>query len=98
PQILYIFPYTTLFRSADDQVLRHRLGGRARLAHDVEQRATHVEPLEERPDGRRIDVVEHVQPRIVVALLIAQLVPVRLQQRLLRSEEHTSELQSRENL
>src|SRR5690606_21516263 len=47
-------------------------------------RATHVEPLEERPDGRRIDVVEHVQPRIVVALLIAQLVPVRLQQRLLQ--------------
>src|SRR5690606_29742490 len=91
---IYTFPYTTLFRSAG-----HRRGGSDHRGHHFRRRPRHpldlrVEPLERRGDDglhslHRTDGLPHEctrrEHRPVHCLLP-------------RSEEHTSELQSRENL
>jgi hypothetical protein len=48
---------------AEDQELRHGLGGRAGLRDHVEQRLGRIELVEELADQIGIDVVEHEQPR-----------------------------------
>src|SRR5690606_41843834 len=90
---LSLFPYTTLFRSVDSGVV---LTAKRERAVRVVQ---HLEPLfgwrpAELPQdlpGRTVDLVDGIQ------------VPERQDHRVAdrfgrRSEEHTSELQSRENL
>ncbi len=68
-------PELALEAIAHDQVLRHRLGGAAGLGDDDEERAPELEAIERRGERRGIDVLEHVQPRIVLARLIVELVP-----------------------
>src|SRR5207302_11452708 len=80
-----LFPYTTLFRS---NLLLPSLDG-----HDVRvglsDRVGSVNsPTAEAPDRRELRVAEQSLPNEVLFPLIERL----------RSEEHTSELQSRENL
>src|SRR3712207_9454993 len=94
PPVSTLFPYTTLFRSDPPEV---RLGARVAVGDEVDVAvlAPHrpgVHPLEvgqvaERP-GRQVHDgdVALVGPPVVLP-------PVRL-----RSEEHTSELQSRQYL
>jgi len=65
-----------------DQVLGHRFGSRPGLAHHVEQGAGEVQPLEEWSDRGRIDVLQHVQARIVISPLVRELVPAFAQERL----------------
>src|SRR3712207_7131911 len=79
-----LFPYTTLFRSAEllvpDQLGLHRLDLLDQVGVGVEPRGQRQDPL--------------VQRRAVPGLLVAE----QGQQFLERSEEHTSELQSRQYL
>src|SRR3712207_7704935 len=83
-----LFPYTTLFRS----------GLRVHLAHPAEPDHAHSEPCSRVAAGHD----EHPSDRQRILTLISQRVPtaamVREGTRLVRSEEHTSELQSRQYL
>src|SRR3712207_7443095 len=65
-----LFPYTTLFRSVDDEDALPVLG----------------------VDARGVNRLVHLEDAVVVALLVLA------EQELARSEEHTSELQSRQYL
>src|SRR3712207_8644474 len=82
-----LFPYTTLFRSrvppGDDDVLRARPVGQR--GHDV----VDVDPA---PLHRVGELVEHVELVRLGGQVTLDLGPA------LRSEEHTSELQSRQYL
>src|SRR5690606_41713314 len=85
------FPYTTLFRSADvpqrDVDRAHHLARRPTAAHVGERPEDRVPEVLDagrvRPGDEVVDLPHHVRDRAVRAG---------------RSEEHTSELQSRENL
>src|SRR3546814_5536921 len=85
-----LFPYTTLFRSADEGELRqvdpHRTRRRPFADHDVERTVLHrrIEDFLDR--GRQ--AVDLVDEQHVAILEIGE------QRREVRSEEHTSELQS----
>jgi hypothetical protein len=63
------------------EVLRHRLSRTAGLRRDDEQRSRDRQAIQQRRDRERVDVVEHVQARPVLARLGVKLVPVRLSQR-----------------
>src|SRR3712207_8863860 len=77
-----LFPYTTLFRS-------HRVAGERGAALRVEP----VDRLDE-PDARDLhEVIERL-----VAALVAPRELAREREEAFRSEEHTSELQSRQYL
>src|SRR5690606_41746692 len=84
PPIATLFPYTTLFRSAD-----------VRSADDAEGGAEEGGAL---PPGAAVPVQDVAEPaeacRVAAAHGVVEAVAVAVQ----RSEEHTSELQSRENL
>ena len=62
---------------ADHEVLGHRLRRAARLADHVHQHPARIDPAERRGDRRRIDVVEHREPREELPALVVQLVPGR---------------------
>src|SRR2546430_13196828 len=86
-----LFPYTTLFRSS--AWMRERASGideRAVLP-DVEEKSLSAEDTFEHDVG---------EPRALQAQLarLADVAAARLRTRQLRSEEHTSELQSQSNL
>src|SRR5690349_23876875 len=78
-----LFPYTTLFRSRDADI-GHELGARV----DVVQR---------RERAVAVDAVLGVRMAFVVEDLVFE-AERRAARRILRSEEHTSELQSRRDL
>src|SRR5690606_41210462 len=83
-----LFPYTTLFRS--------RLRA---LDVGLEDRSEHGEVTVDRLDQRvrLLRVVGHQAQRVGQRLLLVDVGAVPVED-VLRSEEHTSELQSRENL
>src|SRR5690606_40996861 len=93
-----LFPYTTLFRSDDEQIrLRVRLvliveqlAGAAEAGLDLVEDQEHVVPSAELADLRQIARRRHDNARLRLDRLEHE--------RDRRSEEHTSELQSRENL
>lgn len=70
-----------LQRRLDNQELGCRLGRGARLGDDVEQGSPQLDPAQKWTDRVRVDVVEHIEPRVVVALLFTQLVPPGPEQR-----------------
>src|SRR5690606_39698282 len=89
------FPYTTLFRSADrcaQQLERARLGHARRHVHRFVARhvLTDAVDREKAPLTRKVQTEESAQHRI------RDVEDARVSA--LRSEEHTSELQSRENI
>src|SRR5687768_17790997 len=78
-----LFPYTTLFRSV---LLAFRVGlGAAHRRHEPRGHVRHRLPRIQRPDAR-----QHELP--------PELAPAGRERRARRSEEHTSELQSRLHL
>src|SRR3712207_7909258 len=79
-----LFPYTTLFRSAA-------------VARDPVQPRLHHDRSRVGPD-RPVGVHEHLLQHVLRVLGRAQHVAAEGQQSRLRSEEHTSELQSRQYL
>src|SRR5690606_39451451 len=92
--VYYTLPYTTLFRSRQRDGLGAALGGglsRGRRAlpgraeaPDRHRRLRHPQrAADRRPEAQGLPVPVHPRGRLAVAV---------------RSEEHTSELQSRENL
>ncbi|MBK7596173.1 MAG: hypothetical protein IPJ11_13225 [Gemmatimonadetes bacterium] len=60
---------------ADDQVLRQRLRGAARLGDHVDQRLPRVESVERAEHGVRVDVVEHRERRPAVSTIRPPLIP-----------------------
>src|SRR5690349_24110147 len=80
PQISTLFPYTTLFRSAD----RH-LGDQRGVRRDEEGRG--------HPQRHRVQVARRCGPSGSASSFLRSSVACRG-----RSEEHTSELQSRRDL
>src|SRR5690606_40188396 len=90
-----LFPYTTLFRSEGHEGLQRALGHAGVLA--AEERREHVD----RADlAARREGLGRAQAQILVVALerAAERVVDPRVARVDRSEEHTSELQSRENL
>src|SRR5690606_41816658 len=85
-------PYTTLFRSLDE--LRH-LGEGAARARVFEQRRIVDDSFEE---GLPSDAVALHDPHQIGEVVRGDGVDLGRRGHLARSEEHTSELQSRENL
>src|SRR5690606_40866418 len=83
-----LFPYTTLFRSPDVRVVVNPGGTNEKFARERLKRATIVQ----HPDNNTI-FDEIIAGR--ADLMITDAAETRWQA---RSEEHTSELQSRENL
>src|SRR5690606_41295276 len=81
-----LFPYTTLFRSDS-----RRFGGRGDAKED---RTEHCENEERKRDERRQQHQHDLRGRVFADVLV----PGLWRNRRPRSEEHTSELQSRENL
>src|SRR5690606_41773313 len=77
-----LFPYTTLFRSLEHRGVE---GVEARQGDELEAVTHGAELLLEGGDGVRVQVLRPVERRRAVVCQH-------------RSEEHTSELQSRENL
>src|SRR5690606_41346644 len=93
PRRSSLFPYATLFRSLriEGGGLRFDIGGLWGLAANLIGQfigALFAGPREQLPDPRRFEAPDPYMYGIVVAR----------EQRSERSEEHTSELQSRENL
>src|SRR5690606_41811977 len=91
------FPYTTLFRSLVEYVTGHKIVAVSALLHQVyDKRAGH------NIDTEDIGVVMYKTDKNAVgtALFTQSLAGVgnKLSFNIARSEEHTSELQSRENL
>src|SRR3712207_8612288 len=84
-----LFPYTTLFRSDLEDLL-----GRVQRPGDLGAERALLDVLDERPDDRK----RHVRLEQRDADLARRGVDVRLGEPSLRSEEHTSELQSRQYL
>src|SRR3712207_9295819 len=89
-----LFPYTTLFRSGE--LLRTRTRRAAPLEVSLREELAQLEPV---VDSAR----ERLAGRLVVDWDVTDeageaLVPDTLLQALVRSEEHTSELQSRQYL
>src|SRR5690606_40157702 len=82
-----LFPYTTLFRSAE-------VGGRRLLSGGDDAAADGAGAGEEVEQLVALAVADIPLQRRQVLVEAAE----HLEDRLLRSEEHTSELQSRENL
>src|SRR5436309_10074154 len=88
-----LFPYTTLFRSSAEGISSGRffpsltLQASASLDHDAA-----VSLLEDFSTALLFDL--DVEYGVALGLLISR----AIRRRMLRSEEHTSELQSRENL
>src|SRR5690606_42049531 len=83
-----LFPYTTLFRSAGGCQVRGRKGHRRRHQHPG--RGQYRDPLRtvgRDGQGKNQRVVEGVKRMRYLSIALSK-----------RSEEHTSELQSRENL
>src|SRR3712207_7927218 len=84
-----LFPYTTLFRSGRDE-------GRGELRADVEH--------DQRDEHRRVaggllrQVVDEEEAPVVAQVRLERLAPQQVEERDERSEEHTSELQSRQYL
>src|SRR2546430_13991086 len=89
-----LFPYTTLFRSCDERALAAGdVCHEHRLAAVVDVARLKVES--EWPGMRRIDAGDGFQ----IVLIGATAIVIRaVQNRHIRSEEHTSELQSQSNL
>src|SRR5690606_41258647 len=91
-----LFPYTTLFRSHVHQIA-HSTGVDAGVALDLRAEPTRVVPLGEAAAPVGIERLVHLEAAsfehlLRLALVGAQAIDAG------RSEEHTSELQSRENL
>src|SRR3712207_9260412 len=89
-----LFPYTTLIRS----------GGSVCLVAQIQFESLPLSALQNRGPPFALDVIREL-PKDVVAILIGESLTVRLEDaagrapdRTLRSEEHTSELQSRQYL
>src|SRR3712207_9085185 len=89
-----LFPYTTLFRSGRRaSVAQHRADPAQRAEIVVEAHLDHLRGLLDRLlDGRLDDVLAALE-RLAVGSLVAGVEHAGL-----RSEEHTSELQSRQYL
>src|SRR5687768_17820577 len=86
-----LFPYTTLFRSGQRvQVLLER-----RLPEDLDRAA-----LDQRaePQADVVRLGDQARRRLVEAEVERRLAPTRVRGQEVRSEEHTSELQSRLHL
>src|SRR5206468_13128643 len=95
PPISTLFPYTTLFRSLEDERFELRRQD-ARLREEAERAdKAELETLRE-----RLRVSEERQRELQAAVdnISVRQVPVYEHRRYLRSEEHTSELQSRSDL
>src|SRR5690606_41745375 len=87
PHSSTLFPYTTLFRSVVvDFVIVPGDKPRALRMHAVQQRIGAVLRVPDAVIAQRLDLLARVASQSSVASAV------------LRSEEHTSELQSRENL
>src|SRR3712207_7459670 len=82
-----LFPYTTLFRSQGFVGIVE--------AHRVTARSSEGGVVTVSAPGSQ---VRHVLGDLVERRVPVDLVPARLEERVLRSEEHTSELQSRQYL
>src|SRR5690606_41692748 len=82
-----LFPYTTLFRSGKTGQDRED-----RIAREPDRRGRQRRPLHPRPAGHRRAAQRAIHP------VRPPIEPVRDRAATHRSEEHTSELQSRENL
>src|SRR3712207_7128118 len=80
-----LFPYTTLFRSQVHKTCRH-------------QRATNARALSVRIDRDHIDLADTIRVHLGPVEAKQPISRVDRQQESLRSEEHTSELQSRQYL
>src|SRR5690606_39972436 len=98
PPVPALFPYTTLFRSlmVEDEpevvdALTHAVARRQVVADD---------PVEDERIGLPVQAAGQVLPSTVhfAQLVVDRATGVRQAARNGRSEEHTSELQSRENL
>src|SRR5690606_40758325 len=92
-----LFPYTTLFRSVGTDALRHEVGvvvgggvGEHRTAVGAHRHARHR--LDATADDEVVPTRTNLLRSLVDRLQTRGAEPVE------RSEEHTSELQSRENL
>src|SRR5690606_41598035 len=83
-----LFPYTTLFRSWELRRIRSPMA-KARIEDRTEGRAT---------APREIAVFARASFTLMIALLFVLLLDSLGTVAAIRSEEHTSELQSRENL
>src|SRR5690606_42007918 len=91
------FPYTTLFRSLKPEVLAVKVAGRsiaetADLSLDQTMELVNSIELTEREAQIAAQVLREIRVRLEFLLRVG------LNYLTLRSEEHTSELQSRENL
>src|SRR5690606_40869251 len=94
PAMPTLFPYTTLFRSRTDLHRLYRLNGQDRLPQSAVQ-ASIPGNVRAQPDRQPVgDDLKDAAARVLGAVGFVHLGLHRL----LRSEEHTSELQSRENL
>src|SRR5256885_5599754 len=86
-----LFPYTTLFRSTEQQ--RHEIHGLFRIG-----RAEQFVVIPLGIDLDQLPVTRNPQPATPTVGIIGRLVRVKNHDLFLRSEEHTSELQSPCNL
>src|SRR5690606_41793031 len=86
--LIPLFPYTTLFRSLAVPIVHHPVILRADVRGLAADAGDHPEEIK----GMAVQCAVHDVP-VVVKLVDVGVQPVGI-----RSEEHTSELQSRENL
>src|SRR5690606_41265453 len=92
PRISTFFPYTTLFRSSSEKVIPSRAFPRDFYVHDGKSYRKDVITF-------HIPVSGNLQlPRTTPSTRLMWTMPVDFDQNEIRSEEHTSELQSRENV
>src|SRR5690606_41891127 len=91
PPLPTLFPYTTLFRSGEQFSLLDDLG-----VYVVREQSLYGRIVQRAFDDRR-PLAAPLGPSEEEDLLIDQIIDP-LERRAVRSEEHTSELQSRENL
>src|SRR5690606_41952259 len=87
-----LLPYTTLFRSADDRV------GKIGEQHGGERRQGQRQRAGEQPAAELRQLSEGGGFRPLARGQLREAVQDEMNQQQVRSEEHTSELQSRENL
>src|SRR3712207_7288617 len=88
-----LFPYTTLFRSLDDGTRQGPGRGRARTFGCERHERSRVRPSP--PETRRMQGLLHSAG---IVGLVPEIATTTLANGLPRSEEHTSELQSRQYL
>jgi hypothetical protein len=61
----------------NDEILRHRLGGATGLRHDEKERSSKLDSAEKLGHRHRVNILQHVESREVLARLVAELVPPR---------------------